>query len=45
MVGRVVGKMSISIVAYRPGGINTKAHLRELAAQTLAEFELTGVIH
>ncbi|ORV42613.1 wax ester/triacylglycerol synthase domain-containing protein [Mycobacterium conspicuum] len=44
VVGRVVGKMSISIVAYEPGGINTKAHLRELAAQTLAEFELTGVI-
>lgn len=44
VVGRIAGKMSINIVAYQPGAINTKAHLRELAAQTLAEFELTGVI-
>ena len=44
VVGRIVGKMSINIVAYQPGGNNSKAHLRELAAQTLAEFELTGVI-
>ena len=44
VVGRINGKMSISIVAYQPGGINTKVHLRELAAQTLAEFELSGVI-
>ena len=36
--------MSISIVAYQPGGTNSKAQLRELAAKTLAEFELTGVI-
>jgi hypothetical protein len=42
--GRLGGKMSISVVAYQPGGENSKAHLRELAAHTLAEFELTGVI-
>jgi hypothetical protein len=42
--GRIGGKMSISIVAYQPGGQNTKPHLRELAARTLAEFGLTGRI-
>ena len=42
--GRVGGKMSLNIIAYQPGGKNTKADLRELAARTLAEFELTGVI-
>ncbi len=42
--GRIVGKMSISIVAYQPGGKNSKPHLREVAAHTLAEFNLTGVI-
>ena len=42
--GRVVGKMSISVVAYRPGGKNSKQDLRELVAHTLAEFDLTGII-
>jgi hypothetical protein len=42
--GRIFGKMSISIVAYQPGGQNTKPHLRELAVRTLAEFGLTGKI-
>ena len=42
--GRLTGKMSISIVAYQPGGENTKPHLRELAARTMAEFDLTGRI-
>ena len=42
--GRLVGKMSISVVAYQPGGKNSKLDLRELAARTLAEFGLTGVI-
>ena len=41
---RLGGKMSLSVVAYQPGGRNTKADLRELLARTLAEFELTGVI-
>ena len=42
--GRLGGKMSMSVVAYQPGGNNSKAHLRELAAHTLTEFGLTGVI-
>jgi len=36
--------MSISVVAYQPGAQNSKPHLRELAARTLKEFGLTGVI-
>jgi hypothetical protein len=42
--GRLLGKMCISVVAYQPGGKNSKPDLRELVAQTLAEFNLTGVI-
>ncbi len=44
VAGRIGGKMSISIIGYQPSGQNSKAHLRELAAKTLAEFDLTGVI-
>ncbi len=40
--GRLVGKMSMSVVAYQPGRENSKQDLRELAARTLAEFGLTG---
>lgn len=42
--GRLVGKMSISIVAHQPGGKNTKQELRELVAHTLSEFDLIGCI-
>jgi hypothetical protein len=42
--GRLVGKMSISVVAYQPGGKNSKQDLRELVTSTLAEFDLTGII-
>ncbi len=41
---RLVGKMSMSVVAYQPGRKNSKPALRELVAQTLAEFDLTGII-
>jgi hypothetical protein len=34
----------ISVGAYQPGAENTKPALRELAARTLAEFDLTGEI-
>jgi hypothetical protein len=44
LAGRIGGKISITVVAYRPGRENTKPQLRELAASTLAEFGLTGVI-
>ncbi|TFV60682.1 hypothetical protein E4P42_04145 [Mycobacterium sp. PS03-16] len=36
--------ISIGIVSYRPGGTNTKRHLRDLTALTLAEFDLYGEI-
>ncbi|MCW2690962.1 MAG: hypothetical protein JWR37_5852 [Mycobacterium sp.] len=42
--GRVGGKVSVTVVAYQPGAENSKPHLRELAAQTLAEFDLAGLI-
>ena len=34
----------ITVSAYQPGAENTKPALRELAAQALAEFDLTGRI-
>jgi hypothetical protein len=42
--GRVGPKISIAVIAYQPGGKNSKSHLREMAAHTLAEFGLAGVI-
>jgi hypothetical protein len=44
LAGRIGGKISITVVAYQPGGTNSKSYLRELAAQTLAELGLSGVI-
>jgi hypothetical protein len=41
---RIPGRMVVTLLAYQPGAENTKTALRELAARTLAEFELTGVI-
>lgn len=41
--GRISGKIIIGIVAYQSGAENSKSRLRELTAQTLAEFDLTGV--
>ena len=38
------GKIRITVGAYQPGAENTKPALRELAARTLAEFDLTGKI-
>lgn len=42
--GRINGKIFISVGAYQPGAENTKDALREVAAQTLADFGLTGDI-
>jgi polyketide synthase 5 len=42
--GRIGSKVGISVVAYQPGAVNTKPALRELAAKTLAEFDLMGEI-
>nr|WP_242657174.1 hypothetical protein [Mycobacterium talmoniae] len=41
---RVGARIGINIVAYQPGSANSKSWLRELAAQTLAEFDLTGTV-
>ena len=39
-----IGKIFIHVLAYQPGAENTKPALRELAACTLAAFDLTGQI-
>jgi hypothetical protein len=41
---RIGDKVGITIEAYQPGAENTKSALCELAARTLAEFDLTGEI-
>jgi hypothetical protein len=41
---RMDGMIAITVDAYQPGTKNTKPALRELAARTLAEFDLTGEI-
>lgn len=41
---RLGSSISIGIVCYQPGGTNTKRHLRDLTALTLAEFDLYGEI-
>jgi hypothetical protein len=43
--GRINGKISISVEAYQLGADNTKERLRAIAAKTLEEFGLTGVIN
>lgn len=42
--GRINGKLFLNIRAYQPGGDNSRQKLRELVADTLADFGLTGVI-
>ena len=42
--GRINGRITVTVVAYQPGAENTKPALRELAAQALADFDLTGEI-
>ena len=42
--GRINGKVSIAVEAYQLDAVNTKERLREVAAQTLNDFGLTGVI-
>jgi diacylglycerol O-acyltransferase / wax synthase len=42
--GRICGKVFITLRAYHPGPENSKRNLRELISDTLADFDLTGVI-
>ncbi|TFV60769.1 hypothetical protein E4P42_04140 [Mycobacterium sp. PS03-16] len=45
VIGARIGeKMSIAVIGYQPGQINTKARLRELTTAALADFGLTGAI-
>lgn len=42
--GRIGGRIFISVVAYQLDAKDSKRDLLELAARTLSEFDLTGVI-
>jgi hypothetical protein len=42
--GRIRGQIFITVAAYRLDGKDSRRDLRELVAQTLSEFELTGKI-
>jgi hypothetical protein len=44
VAGRINGKISITLVGYQVGKENSKSRLRELAADTIADFEISGVI-
>lgn len=44
VAGRVGGRMSIGVVAYQPGAVNTKARLGALATEVLGEFRLAGEV-
>ncbi|WP_422749666.1 hypothetical protein ACN27E_06260 [Mycobacterium sp. WMMD1722] len=39
---RIGAKMSIAVIGYQPGAVNTKPWLAELVRQTLAEFDLSA---
>ncbi|TGD90841.1 hypothetical protein BayCH28_00950 [Mycolicibacterium sp. CH28] len=41
---RLGGKVIIPVMSYQPGADNSRARLREVVTETLAEFDLTGVI-
>jgi hypothetical protein len=41
---RIHGKISITVVAYLVGRVNSRAELREMTLRTLAEFDLTAMI-
>lgn len=44
LAGRVGRKISIAVVAYQPGGLCSRDQLRTLVADTLDEFDITGVV-
>jgi hypothetical protein len=44
LCNRSAGKVFLSVIGYRPGGENTKAALRALVVETLAEFGLSGTV-
>lgn len=41
---RLGGKVILPVMSYQPGADNSRTRLREVIAQTLAEFELSGTI-
>jgi hypothetical protein len=43
-VVRFSSKICITAAGYQPGTVTSKPELRELVSQTLADFDLTGVV-
>lgn len=41
---RLNGKAIVPVMSYQPGADNSRERLREVIAQTLAEFDLSGII-
>ncbi len=44
VAGRVGDRLSIAVIGYHPGEIESKAQLREVVSQTLTEFGINGTI-
>ncbi|MFM9035015.1 MAG: hypothetical protein ACKOQ4_12170 [Mycobacterium sp.] len=44
MAGRVAGRVVMSVISYQPGGVNTKAHLRDAVADALGDYGLRARI-
>lgn len=42
--GRIAGKVVITVISYQPGADNSQGRLREIIANTLDEFQLSGEI-
>lgn len=42
--GRVDGKVTLTVVGYQPGSINTKEHLRRRVTASLGDLGLSGVV-
>lgn len=44
IAARVGSKQSLAVIGYQPGAENTKTRLREIVAETLAEFGIAGAL-
>jgi diacylglycerol O-acyltransferase len=45
ILGRVNGKVGISVLSYQPGGPNSDAQLRQILSSTFAAFSLNATMH
>ena len=44
LCSRAAGKVALPVIAYRPGGLNSRDALHEVVSRTLGEFSLTATI-